>query len=120
MLYTVQFLCKRTSIVAVGSTAVSLILFCAVLISNRYLPLRLKQKCWSIFLISFYHSAQHEDHVTKTFFRQDVSVWDSGNNQDLMRREFRAQNVSLFSHSAKSLLISTICRFYVYTLIRSW
>ena len=45
---------------------------------------------------------------------------DSGNNQDLMRGKFRAQNLPLFSSSIKSLLIFTICKSYVYTLIRSW
>ena len=46
-------------------------------------------------------------------------VRDSGNNQDLMRGEFRAQNFPLFSSFIKSLLIFTICK-SVYTLIRSW
>ena len=54
-------------------------------------------------------------YVRGSFLNKIIDM-DSGNNNDLMRREFLAQDFSLFSRSLKSLLISTICKSYVYSL----
>ena len=55
----------------------------------------------------FYGSLEDEIVVTAVCGKvaeTATQTWDSGNNQDLMRREFLAQNFSLFLGSLKSLL----------------